>query len=100
MVGTSAVSDLFEVPAAQSCKPSPLEPLAARMQPRTLDEVAGQQHILALGKLLRRAIEGDRFTSLIFFGHPGTGKTTLASVIARTTGSRFEPLNGVESNVA
>jgi putative ATPase len=50
--------------------------------------------------LLRRAIESDRFTSLIFYGPPGTGKTTLASVIARTTGSRFESLNGVESNVA
>jgi putative ATPase len=96
----SAVSDLFEVPAAQTRKPSPPEPLAARMRPRTLDEVAGQQHILAPGKLLRRAIEGDRFTSLIFYGPPGTGKTTLASVIARTTGSRFESLNGVESNVA
>ena len=81
-------------------KPSPAEPLAARMRPRTLDEIAGQQHILAPGKLLRRAIESDRFTSLIFYGPPGTGKTTLASVIARTTGSRFESLNGVESNVA
>jgi len=70
------------------------------MRPRTLDEVAGQHHILAEGKLLRRAIESDRFTSLIFYGPPGTGKTSLASVIARTTGSRFESLNGVESNVA
>lgn len=70
------------------------------MRPRTLDEVAGQQHILAPGKLLRRAIESDRFTSLIFYGPPGTGKTTLANVIARTIGSRFEALNGVESNVA
>ena len=76
------------------------EPLAARMRPRRLDEVVGQQHILGEGKLLRRAIEADRFTSLIFYGPPGTGKTTLASVIARTTGSRFESLNGVESNVA
>jgi putative ATPase len=70
------------------------------MRPRSLSEVAGQQHILASGKLLRRAIESDRFTSLIFYGPPGTGKTTLASVIARTSGSRFESLNGVESNVA
>ncbi len=96
----SAVSDLFTTPAALSHKPNSSEPLAARMRPRTLDEVAGQQHILAHGKLLRRAIESDRFTSLIFYGPPGTGKTTLASVIARTTGSRFESLNGVESNVA
>ncbi|MFT3990789.1 MAG: replication-associated recombination protein A [Luteolibacter sp.] len=94
------MSDLFTTPAALSEKPTPPEPLAARMRPRSLDEVAGQQHILAEGKLLRRAIESDRFTSLIFYGPPGTGKTTLASVIARTTGSRFESLNGVESNVA
>ena len=70
------------------------------MRPQHLDEIAGQQHILAPGKLLRRAIESDRFTSLIFYGPPGTGKTTLATVIARMTGSRFESLNGVESNVA
>jgi putative ATPase len=70
------------------------------MRPHSLDEIAGQQHILAPGKLLRRAIESDRFTSLIFYGPPGTGKTTLAHVIARSTGSRFEALNGVESNVA
>ena len=100
MVAAFSVSDLFTTPAALSQKPSPSEPLAARMRPTSLDEVAGQQHILAPGKLLRRAIESDRFTSLIFYGPPGTGKTTLASVIARTTGSRFESLNGVESNVA
>ncbi|HEX7261989.1 MAG TPA: AAA family ATPase, partial [Luteolibacter sp.] len=94
------MSDLFTTPAALPGKPNPAEPLAARMRPRSLNEVAGQQHILAPGKLLRRAIESDRFTSLIFYGPPGTGKTTLASVIARTTGSRFESLNGVESNVA
>lgn len=76
------------------------EPLAARMRPHSLSEIAGQKHILAEGKLLRRAIEADRFTSLIFYGPPGTGKTTLASIIARSTGSRFESLNGVESNVA
>ncbi len=94
------MSDLFTTPAAVARKDAPAEPLAARMRPRTLDEVAGQAHILAPGKLLRRAIESDRFTSLIFYGPPGTGKTTLASVIARSTGSRFESLNGVESNVA
>jgi len=98
--GPSPVSDLFSSPSATADKPQPPEPLAARMRPRTLEEVAGQRHVLAPGKLLRRAIESDRFTSLIFYGPPGTGKTTLASVIARTTGSRFESLNGVESNVA
>ncbi len=94
------MSDLFTTPAASASKPNPDEPLASRMRPHTLEQIAGQQHILAPGKLLRRAIESDRFTSLIFYGPPGTGKTTLAHVIARSTGSRFEALNGVESNVA
>ncbi|MGI8604155.1 MAG: replication-associated recombination protein A [Verrucomicrobiales bacterium] len=75
-------------------------PLATRMRPRSLDEYAGQQHIIGPGKLLRRAIEADRFTSLIFYGPPGTGKTTLAQIIARQTKSRFVNLSGVESNVA
>ncbi|MEY4243590.1 MAG: hypothetical protein RLZZ245_1175 [Verrucomicrobiota bacterium] len=100
MLGDATVSDLFTNPTALPGKPIPSEPLAARMRPRSLEEVAGQQHILAQGKLLRRAIESDRFTSLIFYGPPGTGKTSLANVIAKTTGSRFESLNGVESNVA
>lgn len=91
------MSDLFHQPKPQNPHN---EPLASRMRPQHLDEIAGQQHILAPGKLLRRAIESDRFTSLIFYGPPGTGKTTLATVIARMTGSRFESLNGVESNVA
>ena len=91
--------DLFDVqPSGEPDRSG--EPLASRMRPRTLGEIAGQQHILGEGKLLRRAIEADRFASLIFYGPPGTGKTTLASVIARSTGSRFEALNGVESNVA
>jgi putative ATPase len=96
------VPDLFDVtPSGPASEPRREgEPLASRMRPRTLDEIAGQQHILGEGKLLRRAIEADRFASLIFYGPPGTGKTTLASVIARSTGSRFEALNGVESNVA
>lgn len=94
--------DLFDVtPSGPASEPRrDGEPLASRMRPRTLDEIAGQKHILGEGKLLRRAIEADRFASLIFYGPPGTGKTTLASVIARSTGSRFEALNGVESNVA
>jgi putative ATPase len=84
----------------QVTSPGAYEPLAARMRPLSLSEIAGQQHILGEGKLLRRAIEADRFTSLIFYGPPGTGKTTLAWVVANSTGSRFEALNGVESNVA
>jgi len=75
-------------------------PLAARMRPRTLDEYAGQPHILAPGMLLRRAIEADRLQSLIFYGPPGTGKTSLAQIIANQTRSKFERLSGVESNVA
>jgi len=74
-------------------------PLAARMRPRTLDEYIGQNHILATGRLLRRAIQADQLSSLIFYGPPGTGKTTLASVIANTTKSRFETLNAVLSGV-
>ena len=70
------------------------------MRPHTLDEYCGQQHLLAPGKLLRRAIEADRLSSLILFGPPGTGKTTLAQVIAGATASHFERLSGVESNVA
>ncbi len=76
------------------------QPLAARMRPRNLDEYAGQQHLLGLGQLLRRAIEADRIQSLIFYGPPGTGKTSLAQIIARQTKNKFERLSGVESNVA
>ncbi|HET7511270.1 MAG TPA: replication-associated recombination protein A [Chthoniobacterales bacterium] len=75
-------------------------PLASRMRPRTLEELAGQEHILAPGKLLRRAIEADRLPSLILSGPPGTGKTTLAQIIAEMTQAKFERLSGVESNVA
>ena len=96
------MDSLFQPPAddPQDAPPEHTQPLAARMRPRSLEEIGGQRHNLAPGKLLRRAIEADRFASLIFYGPPGTGKTTLATVIANTTGSRFESLNGVESNVA
>jgi putative ATPase len=78
----------------------PSAPLAARMRPRVLEEYIGQSHVLAPGKLLRRAIEADRIQSLILFGPPGVGKTSLARVIANSTQSRFESLSGVEHNVA
>jgi hypothetical protein len=75
-------------------------PLAARMRPRTLQEYIGQEHILAPGRLLRRAIQADQISSLIFYGPPGTGKTTLASVIANTTKSHFVTLNAVMAGIA
>ncbi len=74
-------------------------PLALRVRPRTLDEVLGQNHLLGEGKLLRRAITADRLTSLILYGPPGSGKTTLARIISGATRSNFVPLNGVTSNV-
>lgn len=75
-------------------------PLAARMRPRNLEEVVGQSHILGKGKLLRRSIEADQLSSVIFHGPPGTGKTTLAKVIANTTEAHFEQLNAVTAGVA
>ena len=95
----SLVQDLFEeqedVEAADS-----VAPLATRMRPRSLEEFMGQEHILAPGKLLRRAIEADRLPSVIFSGPPGSGKTTLARVIAEMTHAKFIRISGVESNVA
>ncbi len=76
-----------------------VEPLAVRMRPRTLDEFVGQRHFLAPGKLLRRMLEADRLTSLIFHGPPGTGKTTLAEVIAAHTQSHFEQANAASVGV-
>ncbi|MBP5151315.1 MAG: AAA family ATPase, partial [Lachnospiraceae bacterium] len=68
-------------------------PLAARMRPRTVEEVVGQEHILAEDKLLYRAIKADKLSSLIFYGPPGTGKTTIAKVIANTTKAEFCQIN-------
>ena len=76
------------------------EPLAARMRPRTIGEVVGQDHVLGEGKLLRRVIESDRLSNIILYGPPGCGKTTLAEVIARTTRRTFVRASGVVSNVA
>ncbi len=75
------------------------EPLAARMRPRTLDEFAGQAHFLGPGALLRRMLEADRLTSVIFYGPPGCGKTTLAEVIAQHTGRHFERANAAAIGV-
>ena len=76
-----------------------MEPLAARMRPRTLDEFVGQEEILGSGRLLRRAIQADMLSSVIFYGPPGTGKTTLARVIANTTRSSFISINAVLAGV-
>ncbi len=77
-----------------------VEPLAVRMRPRTLDEVAGQTHILGPGKLLRRMLDADALTSVIFYGPPGTGKTTLAEVLAGHTNRHFERENASSVGVA
>ncbi len=78
----------------------PEAPLAWRMRPRTLSEFKGQEHILGPGKLLRRAIETDRFMSLILYGPPGTGKTALAHLIAERSSAHFVSLNAVTAGVA
>ena len=77
-----------------------LAPLADRMRPRALDEFIGQEHIVGEGKLLRRAIAAGTLGSCIFYGPPGSGKTTLAYIIADTSGAHFEKLNAVSAGVA
>ncbi len=85
-------------PAPQTA--SATMPLAARMRPIALDEIAGQAHLVAPGRALRRAIEADRLPSMILWGPPGCGKTTLAEVIAHTTHARFVPMSAVTAGVA
>src|SRR5260370_1752618 len=86
----SAQAHLFDAPRKPSAE---LTPLAARMRPRTLDEILGQDHLLAPGRALRRALEADKVPSMVLWGPPGSGKTTLAEVIARLTSSRFVALS-------
>lgn len=94
--------DLFSssVDSPESSNPlSHKAPLAYRMAPRTLDEYVGQEHIIGEGKLLRRAIEADRISSIILYGPPGTGKTGLSRVISHQTKSRFEWLNAATAGL-
>ncbi len=74
-------------------------PLAARLRPETLDDFAGQKHLIGPGRVLRRIIESDQITSMIFWGPPGVGKTTLAGIIARTTKSEFINFSAVTSGI-
>jgi len=92
------VADLFS-DAAKERLPS-VAPLALRLRPRTLDEFLGQRHVLGEGSALRVSIEQDRMRSAIFYGPPGSGKTTLARIVAGVTGAEFEELSAVSATVA
>jgi putative ATPase len=95
-----ASESLFDEGLATEDVPDTSAPLAERMRPRTLEEFAGQQHLVGEGRVLRRVIEGGGLLpSLILWGAPGTGKTTLARLLARRSGSRFVPLSAVFSGV-
>jgi putative ATPase len=89
--------DLFS--KAEEANRQSAQPLAARMRPATLDQMVGQSHILAPGKLLRRLVEARRVQSLLFYGPPGTGKTTLARLIAAETQAAFRQINAVTSGI-
>ena len=94
--------ELFDLPPARgstSARPIEGAPLADRMRPRSLDEVIGQEHLLGPGRVLRAAIERGEMHSMILWGPPGSGKTTLASLMARTTGAQFVAFSAVLSGV-
>ena len=92
------MADLFSDAASQ--RAGEVAPLALRLRPRSLDELVGQTHVLGEGSALRLAIEGDRVGSMILYGPPGSGKTTLARIVARVTGAAFEELSAVSATVA
>jgi putative ATPase len=92
------MSDLFTDAARQ--RVPEVAPLALRLRPKTLDEFVGQQHVLGEGSALRLAIAEDRVRSAIFYGPPGSGKTTLARIVAATTGAEFEELSAVSATVS
>ena len=91
------MSDLFSAAAEDRLRSQ--APLAARLRPRTIDDVVGQTHLVGPGKALRRLVEQDRLTSAIFWGPPGTGKTTLALAVAGTTKRAFEQISAVSAGV-
>lgn len=95
MVKKSETNDIFADVRDENRKRA--RPLAARMRPRSIDEFVGQEHFFGPGKLLRRMLQADRLSSLVFYGPPGTGKTALAQVIAQHTKSRFRVLNATSS---
>jgi putative ATPase len=92
------MSDLFSDAARE--RASSVAPLALRLRPRTLEEFLGQRHILGEGSALRLAIAEDRMGSAILYGPPGSGKTTLARIVAGATGAEFEELSAVSASVA
>ena len=94
----SETGGLFEHSRAEYVRET--APLAERMRPATFDEFVGQRHILAEDRVLRRAIEADRVPSILFWGPPGSGKTTLARLIANATSAHFEPVSAVSAGVA
>jgi putative ATPase len=92
------VADLFSEAAGRRLGAT--APLAQRLRPTTLDDFVGQEHVVGRGRALRLAIEQDRVPSMILYGPPGSGKTTLARIVARTTGADFEELSAVQATVA
>src|SRR5436305_2260429 len=95
---TFGVGDLFSEAAGRRLGAS--APLAQRLRPTTLDDFVGQEHVVGPGRALRLAIEQDRVPSMILYGPPGSGKTTLARIVAQTTGAEFEELSAVQATVA
>lgn len=92
-----STGDLFSLPVGES-RPAKV-PLAERMRPRTFDDLVGQDDIIGLGRPLRQAIERDELSSVIFWGPPGCGKTTLASLVACHTKSEFVPFSAVTGGI-